>query len=150
MVSDSVAREVERYMALPYRIELIPDPEDGGYAVAIPNLPGCLSQGDTADEAIEMIRDAQRLWIEAAIEDGRPVPEPRPIDEYSGKFNVRVPRRVHRALTQAARDEGVSLNLFVASTLAEAVGQRTGRRPVAQGGNGDAVASPTTAAVTTV
>ncbi len=43
MVSDSVARVVERYMALPYRIEVIPDPEDGGYAVAIPDLPGCLS-----------------------------------------------------------------------------------------------------------
>ncbi len=74
-----------------------------------------------------MIRDAQRLWIEAAIEDVRPVPEPRPMDEYSGKFNVRVPRRMHRALVRAARDEGVSLNLFVDSTLAEAVGQHASR-----------------------
>ncbi len=49
------------------------------------------------------------------------------MDEYSGKFNVRVPQRVHRALERAARDEGVSLNLFVASTLAEAVGQRAAR-----------------------
>jgi antitoxin HicB len=131
-----VQAEVERYMALPYRIEMIPDPEAGGYVVRVPDLPGCLSQGDSPDEAIAMIRDAMRGWLTVALEHGDAIPQPRPAsaEEYSGKFNVRVPKRLHRALVEAAEADGVSLNLFVSSALAAAVGERTGpadrsRRP---------------------
>lgn len=125
----NVAAAVDRYMAKPYRIELIPDPDDGGFVVAIPDLPGCLSQGDTVEEALEMIRDAQRSWLTVSIEQGHAIPEPRPIglgaikEEYGGKFNVRVPISLHRALAAAAAAEGASLNLFVATALARAVGQ---------------------------
>ena len=71
-----------------------------------------------------MIRDAQRLWLQVALEDGRPVPQPsdEDNDNYSGRFNVRVPKRLHRDLVRAAEAEGVSLNLFVATALARAVG----------------------------
>lgn len=114
--------ELESYMALPYRIELIPDPEDGGYVVRIPDLPGCMSQGDTVEEAIEMIRDAQRGWLTVALEHGDPIPEPRSVRAYSGQLNVRLPKSVHRALVDAAHAEGVSLNLYVSTVLAHAVG----------------------------
>ena len=119
MITADIEREVERYMALPYRIELIPD--EGEWVVAIPELPGCLSQGETPEEAIKMIREAQRLWLQVALEDGRPIPAPRPEEDYSGRFNVRVPKRLHRDLVRAAEAEGVSLNLFVATALARAV-----------------------------
>jgi antitoxin HicB len=114
-------QEVARYMAMPYRIELVPDPH--GWFVRMPELPGCMSQGDTQEEALVMIRDAQQLWLHGALEDGWTIPEPRADADYSGKFNVRVPRRVHRDLVHAAEDEGVSLNLFVATALARATGQ---------------------------
>jgi antitoxin HicB len=119
---------VERYMALPYRVELIPSKE-GGYVVRIPDLPGCLSQGDNVEEAMEMIRDAQRGWVEVMLENGQPIPEPAPVGDadYSGKFTLRVPRRIHRALTEVADAEGVSVNLFAASVLAMAVGERRGQ-----------------------
>ena len=68
-----------------------------------------------------MIRDAQRGWLTVALENGDVIPVPR-TEEYSGRFNVRVPRLVHRALVEAAGAEGVSLNLFVASVLSRAVG----------------------------
>ena len=119
MITADIEREVERYMALPYHIELIPD--EGEWVVAIPELPGCLSQGETPEEAIRMIREAQRLWLQVALEDGRPIPAPRPEEDYSGRFNVRVPKRLHRDLVRAAEAEGVSLNLFVATALARAV-----------------------------
>jgi antitoxin HicB len=119
MITADIEREVERYMALPYHIELIPD--EGEWVVAIPELPGCLSQGETPEEAIKMIREAQRLWLRVALEDGRPIPAPRPEEDYSGRFNVRVPKRLHRDLVRAAEAEGVSLNLFVATALARAV-----------------------------
>ena len=119
MITADIEREVERYMALPYHIELIPD--EGEWVVAIPELPGCLSQGETPEEAIKMIREAQRLWLQVALEDGRSIPAPRPEEDYSGRFNVRVPKRLHRDLVRAAEAEGVSLNLFVATALARAV-----------------------------
>jgi antitoxin HicB len=119
MITADIEREVERYMALPYHIELIPD--EGEWVVAIPELPGCLSQGETPEEAITMIREAQRLWLQVALEDGRPIPAPRLEEDYSGRFNVRVPKRLHRDLVRAAEAEGVSLNLFVATALARAV-----------------------------
>lgn len=122
MIAADLEREVERYMALPYRIELIPDPE--GWFVKLPDLPGCMSQGETPEEAIGMIRDAQRLWLTVALEDGDCIPEPSTDDDggkYSGRFNVRVPRRVHRDLVHAAEAEGVSLNMYVATALTRAV-----------------------------
>jgi predicted RNase H-like HicB family nuclease len=40
------------------QVVLIPDLEDGGYTVEVPSLPGCISEGDTIDEALENIKDA--------------------------------------------------------------------------------------------
>jgi antitoxin HicB len=114
---------IDYYMNLPYRIELIRD-EDGWFA-SIPELPGCISQGVTAEEAVEMIRDAQRLWLQVALEDGDPIPEPHADEHsYSGKFNVRVPKDLHRWLAQEAERDGVSLNQLVVSILSRARGTR--------------------------
>lgn len=113
------------YMALPYTYILLPDPDEGGYVIKVAELPGCISQGDTADEAATRIREAMEVWIEGQIEDGRAVPEPGEASSsggYSGKFLVRVPKSVHRQLAEAAEREGVSLNLYVASALAAASG----------------------------
>jgi antitoxin HicB len=114
-------QEIKRLMVLPYRIEMIPD--DDGWFISIPDLPGCISQGSTIEEALEMIRDAQHMWLQTALEDGIAIPEPGSADqrEYSGKFNVRVSRSLHRDLVRAATLEGVSLNLYVATALARAV-----------------------------
>jgi antitoxin HicB len=60
-----------------YTIVLQPDPEDGGYTITVPALPGIVTQGETLEEAIAMARDAIQLHIEALIADGEPVPEER-------------------------------------------------------------------------
>jgi len=113
-------KTVEYYLGLPYTIELIPEPA-GGWFVGVKELPGCISEGDTAEEAVEMIRDAMRGWIEASLQDGDAIPEPRDADDYSGKFVVRVPRSLHRQLVESAADEGVSLNQYINVALAKAV-----------------------------
>lgn len=126
MVTETnIEQAIEQYMSLPYRIEMVPD--EGGWFVSIAELPGCISQAATPEEAVEMIRDAQRMWLQVALETGIPIPEPSSTDErtYSGKFNVRVSRSLHRDLVRAAASEGVSLNLYVATTLAKAVTQST-------------------------
>ena len=62
-------------MARHYTIFLTPEPEDGGYSVSVPALPGCHTQGETAEECIERAKEAIALWIASAIEDGEPIPE---------------------------------------------------------------------------
>ena len=112
-------KALEYYLNLPYTIEMQETPGEGWF-VRVKELPGCMSQGDTAQEALEMIQDATRAWIEVALEDGDRIPEPRPEEVYSGKFVVRVPKSLHRQLVEQAEAEGVSLNQYINVALAGA------------------------------
>ncbi|TAK33472.1 MAG: type II toxin-antitoxin system HicB family antitoxin [Chloroflexota bacterium] len=58
-----------------YSIILHPDVEQGGYWVTVPSLPGCVSQGDSLEEAVSNAREAIALHIAGLIADGEPVPE---------------------------------------------------------------------------
>lgn len=60
-----------------YTIILHPDIDEGGYTVTVPALPGCVTQGETIEEAIAMAKDATRLHVEALIAEGEPVPQER-------------------------------------------------------------------------
>lgn len=115
-------KTIEYYLNLPYTVELTPTPGQGWF-VRVRELPGCMSQGDTAEEALTMIQEAKELWLEVALEDGDTIPEPRPESDYSGKFVIRVTRSLHRDLVEQAEAEGVSLNHYVSEALAYAVGQ---------------------------
>ncbi len=57
-----------------YTIILDPDPDEGGYTVTVPALPGCITQGDTVEQCIERAKEAIALHIEGLIADGEPVP----------------------------------------------------------------------------
>ncbi len=70
-----------------YAILLHPEPQEGGYSVTVPALPGCFAQGETVEEAISMAREAIRLHIEGLIEDGEPVPQEK---EHPQAITVRV------------------------------------------------------------
>lgn len=112
-----------------YRLEMYRDPEDGSWVAEVPDLPGCVGGGQSAEEAVEMAADAIEAWIDAASASGRAVPLPRTVDEeHSGHFVLRVPKRLHAQLARVARREGVSMNLFCSTALAEAVGATEVRR----------------------
>jgi antitoxin HicB len=126
-----MSRTVDEYMQLPYRVILTYDrDQDGneGWVAEVAELPGCLSQGATPEDAAAKIRDAMLGWISVALEDGHTIPEPGD-DGYSGKFVIRVPSSLHRDLARAAREEGVSLNQFASGVLASAVSWRLPHRP---------------------
>ena len=106
-------------MRLPYRIELYPD-EEGGYVAAIPDLPGCVTQAETKEEAVKFIEDAKAAWISTAMEQSIPIPGARAAS-YSGKLNVRLPKSLHRALAIRAEEEGVSLNHLIVYKLTQTV-----------------------------
>ena len=70
-----------------YTIVLHPEPDEGGYSVTVPALPGCYAQGETVEEAISKAREAIRLHIEGLLEDGEPVPEE---EEHPQAITIRV------------------------------------------------------------
>ena len=61
-----------------YQIELSPLPpeEGGGYLAWVPDLPGCMSDGETEEEAVRNCRGAIGEWIDHSLRQGQPVPEP--------------------------------------------------------------------------
>lgn len=129
---NAMEKTLNDYLRLPYTRELIPEPE-GGWFVRIKELPGCMSQGETPDEAMAMIEDAMAGWLESALAHGKAIPEPRRDEDYSGKFVVRVPKSMHRKLAEVAAEDGVSLNQWIVAALAEAVGASAGRHFGVQG-----------------
>ena len=59
---------------LEYTVVLDPDEEEGGYTVTVPALPGCISEGDTLEEALENIKDAIQLYLKMCRQKGEPIP----------------------------------------------------------------------------
>ncbi|MFZ3131405.1 MAG: type II toxin-antitoxin system HicB family antitoxin [Desulfosporosinus sp.] len=78
-------KSLDYYLELPYKFTLYPA-EEGGYVIEIPDLPGCLSQGETTEEAIANIEDAKKCWIETLIENGMEIPEPGRVGDVSGSY----------------------------------------------------------------
>ena len=114
-----------------YVLEVYQDQEDASWVAEVPDLPGCLAAGETLTEALALVGDAIAAWIEAARSDGRAVPAPRAVeDEYSGRFVLRLPRTLHRRLAGMARREGVSLNTYCVTALAETFGYASGRQSI--------------------
>ena len=101
-----------------YRFDVIADP-DGGYVVRYPDLPGCMTQVERIEDVGPAAEEIRSLWIEAAFELGQSIPAPTYPDEFSGKFNVRIPKSLHRDLVHLAAAEGVSLNQLVVSLLSD-------------------------------
>ena len=120
MRNDVERRELTFYLSLRYPVTIHTDP-DGGYVAEIEELPGCMTQSETIDEAFEALEDARQLWIKTAYDDSQDIPVPRDMENYPGKFLVRMPKSLHRALARAAKREGVSLNQYVTSLLASGV-----------------------------
>jgi len=119
----------------PFEVRPLSKDEGGGYSISFPDLPGCLSDGATPEEAIANGRDALRAWLSVAQEFGDQLP--RPYSVVSGRFVQRLPRSLHAQLIARAKEEGVSLNTLVVSLVSQGIGRRqprtrTARPPTAQ------------------
>lgn len=109
----------EHYMENFYRIEIIEDKEEGGFVVSYPELPGCISCGETVESALENAKDAKKEWIKAALEEDIEIPEPDSLENYSGQFKLRIPRSLHRSLAEHSQREGISMNQYCVYLLAK-------------------------------
>jgi predicted RNase H-like HicB family nuclease len=118
-------RTLDEYLDLPYGIIVTHDRDDDGaegYVAEVRELPGCISQGETPEDAVRNVYDAMAGWISVALEDGKEIPEPRDDGSFSGRFLLRLPRGLHAELARQAEAEGVSLNQYVTTMLAGAAG----------------------------
>ena len=111
--------EFERY---PFNVDPLPEEEGGGFAITFPDLPGCISDGETVEQAIAHGREAFHAWMESMMEDRKPIPGPNGAAE-PAKFVLRLPRTLHSRLTSRASAEGVSLNSLVQTYVAEGLGR---------------------------
>ncbi len=106
------------YTKLPYTLVIIPEESDG-FFVKVEELPGCMSQGNSIEEAIRNIEEAKQIWLKTALERKIEIPLPDSMREYSGKFLIRIPRSLHKRIVTLAKKEGVSINQMVLSLLSE-------------------------------
>lgn len=114
--------KLDHYLALNYHKRLYRD-DEGDWIVEIDDLPGCMADGKTPDEAIANSREAMKSWMESRISSGLEIPEPSVAEEYSGRILLRMPKYIHRRLAIQAQQEGSSLNQFILSLLSYGCGQ---------------------------
>ena len=62
-------QELNYYMNLSYRMEIVEDKDEGGFVVSYPDLPGCITCGETVESAVANALDAKKAWIEAMMEE---------------------------------------------------------------------------------
>jgi antitoxin HicB len=101
--------------------------EGGGWLAEVPDLPGCLADGNTPEEAMREATDAARSWIRTAKIYGDTIPAPSSTrrGSYSGRWLLRTPRSLHKRLSERAKAEGVSLNTLAVTLLAQGLGERS-------------------------
>lgn len=114
-------KNIKYYMNLPYtRIIQEMNDESGHYFYGrILELDGCQSTGDTVEELYESLDEAMEGYLEVKLERSLPIPEPQKVEDFSGKFVVRIPKTLHQRLAIEAEQEGVSLNQYVLYKLAK-------------------------------
>ncbi len=112
----------------PFIIHHLSAADGGGYMIEFPDLPGCMSDGETIAEAMHNGNDAIVCWMEAARHEKRVIPKPGEYEKQSGKWVQRVPKSIHIRLVAKAEEEGVSLNQLVITLLAEALGRNVSTR----------------------
>jgi antitoxin HicB len=100
--------------------------EGGGYLVEYPEIPGCMSDGGTIEEAIANGSEALRDCIAVFKESGRAIPKPASVEP--AQWRQRLPRTLYMKLTAQAETEGVSINSLVTAIIAEAVGRKQADR----------------------
>lgn len=98
---------VKDYLELSYHIviQLLNDESGSYYFATVREFDGCMSHGNSYEEAFKNIYEAMEGWIETKIENGFSVPAPIEDNQYSGKFVLRIPKSLHSKLTMEAGNE---------------------------------------------
>ena|ERR1700690_1387720 len=108
----------------PITIRKLTKEEGGGFLAEALDLQGCMSDGETVQEAVDNVQDAIKCWVVGALETGDLIPEPSTDNDYNGKILFRSPKRIHRKLSEMSKKEGMSVNSIMLSIIAEGLGMK--------------------------
>ena len=112
-------------LAYPIRMEKTTDSHGTYWIAEHPDLPGCITHGNSQEESLLNLDDAKKGWIYTAIIEGMPIPKPNTkseIQDCSGKILLRVPRELHFKLLQKAKEDDTSLNQELLFLISSALG----------------------------
>jgi predicted RNase H-like HicB family nuclease len=104
---------------LGYEMKIIPDKESGYFAVRFPDFPRVITGGYSLKEALKNGEGALELTIDTMRKHKLALPRPK--TRFSGRFNIGVPKGLHRELVSKAEEEGVSLNALVTYLLSQSI-----------------------------
>ncbi|MDA8234195.1 MAG: type II toxin-antitoxin system HicB family antitoxin [Clostridia bacterium] len=127
--SKEIEKQVEQYAQLEYPIKLQKESDEHGmYWVAEhQDLPGCMTHGNTKEEALINLDDAKRSWIYTAVSLGTSIPDPgtkAEIEDCSGRILLRLPKELHYRLLQKSKEDNISLNQELLFLISSALGIR--------------------------
>ncbi|OJW50375.1 MAG: DNA repair protein [Alphaproteobacteria bacterium 41-28] len=103
-----------------FSIELSKE-EDGDWLALFEELPNVSAFGESPESALHELHEAWEGIKESYLKHNEPVPVAPSKKDYSGQFNVRIDKRIHRALAIEAAQAGISLNTLVAQKLSQSV-----------------------------
>ena len=111
--------QIDQFMSLNYPATLEEYEEDGEkwFGLEVPDLPGVWGHGKTLADAYKSLEGSKRAWFEVRVAKNLPIPTPISEDNFSGKFVLRIPAKLHMLLTKKARECDLSLNQFIRITL---------------------------------
>lgn len=108
-------------------LRLLTNDEGGGWLASFPDLPGCMSDGETPEEALHNAAEAESAWLAANKKWGKTKAE-KP-----ARLVARLPRSIHRTLQERANEEGVSINTMMVTLIAHGLGELAGNRQASSG-----------------
>jgi antitoxin HicB len=125
-----VKKNSENYINLPYKIEIYYEKDDKSWIAFHPELgkASCYAIGTSKQEALELLDEERKSFIELLIAEGKEIPLPKIEDEElpSGQFVLRIPRSLHKKIKDTAENENISVNQFVLYILSEKIGEIEG------------------------
>lgn len=114
-----------KFEDFPFDLRPLSKAEGGGWLITWPDLPGCMSDGDTPEEAIGNGRDAFKSWISVRQKNLKlATPKPSASAGKPARFVLRTPKTMHARLVAKAEEEGVSINTLVTAFIAESLGHK--------------------------
>ncbi len=104
-----------------YQLEVTWSEEDKAYIINAPELPGCMTHGETVEKALQNAYEAIEGYLESLEARGLPIPTPLSEKKFSGKIPLRLEPSLHRDLMTKAKIAKMSLNKFIETKLKKAV-----------------------------
>ena len=87
-------------MAMSYRMEIVEDKDEGGFVVSYPDLPGCITCGETVESAVANALMRKKAWLEAALKMAWRFMNQTVWRRLFSPLKLRIPRSLHRSLAE--------------------------------------------------